>query len=62
MPAVKTRLAFEPCFTEFEKITRGIVPHQMEDKWFIFLEDMQLNFHRSWTGQCIYQIKFKKKE
>jgi hypothetical protein len=22
---------------------------------------MQLNFHRSWTGQCIYQMKFERK-
>ena len=34
----------------------------MDDKWFIFMEDMQLNFHRSWTGHCIYQIRFEKRD
>ena len=32
----------------------------MEDKWFIFLEEDVLYFHRSWTGVCIYQLTLKK--
>ena len=28
----------------------------MEDKWFIFVEEDRLYFHRSWTGYCIYQL------
>ncbi|PYS78818.1 MAG: hypothetical protein DMF70_14155 [Acidobacteria bacterium] len=35
----------------------GVTPREMEDKWFIFLEDDWVFFHRSWTGICIYQIK-----
>lgn len=34
----------------------------MDDKWFVFLEDDWLYFHRSWTGVCIYQVKFKAAE
>ena len=30
----------------------------MEDKWFIFMENGILYFHRSWTGVCIYQVHF----
>ena len=62
MLETKKQVSFERRFTEqeFEKISFGVIPQQMEDKWFIFLEDMQLNFHRSWTGQCIYQIRFEK--
>ena len=42
-----------------ECIRRGLVPEQMEDKWFIFWEDDTLFFHRSWTGFCIYVVHFK---
>ena len=28
----------------------------MEDKWFIFMEDDCLHFHRSWTGGGIYKV------
>ena len=30
----------------------------MDDKWFVFLENNWLYFHRSWTGACIYQVRF----
>lgn len=30
----------------------------MEDKWFIYLEDHHLYFHRSWTGLAIYRLTF----
>jgi hypothetical protein len=44
--------------TEFEAIARGLIPLEMEDKWFIFLDSDTLSFHRSWTGCCIYQVQF----
>lgn len=37
----------------------GLVPAQMEDKWFCYFADNVLHMHRSWTGQCIYQIHFE---
>jgi hypothetical protein len=30
----------------------------MDDRWFIFFEDDWLYFHRSWTGACIYALRF----
>ena len=36
---------------------QGIIPKQMEDKWFIYFEDGWLRFHRSWTGFFIYAVK-----
>lgn len=42
---------------EFEKILLGLIPDEMEDKWFIYFSDNWLNFHRSWTGHFIYRIK-----
>ena len=35
---------------EMEHIRRGYIPHMMEEKWFIFVEDDRLFAHRSWTG------------
>jgi len=42
------------------KIRAGLLPQQMEDKWFIFWERDALHFHRSWTGHCIYVARFIK--
>ena len=57
----RERIAFDRTFTpeEFAKISRGCVPKEMEDKWFVFLEDNWLYFHRSWTGDCIFQLKLE---
>ena len=43
---------------EFERLSRGLIPQAMEDKWFVYLEGDVLHFHRSWTGICIYQVSF----
>jgi hypothetical protein len=44
--------------TEILKIRIGFIPEDMDDKWFIFYEKDKLYFHRSWTGICIYVVKF----
>jgi hypothetical protein len=36
----------------------GLVPEEMEDKWFIYWQDDALFFHRSWTGFCVYIVRF----
>jgi hypothetical protein len=40
------------------RIRRGVVPEEMEDKWFVYWQDDSLFFHRSWTGFCIYVVRF----
>jgi hypothetical protein len=47
---------------QFEKLTKGLIPHQMEDKWFIYYENDWLYFHRSWTGYGIYKAKLNKEQ
>jgi len=49
-------------FTEkqYSRLKMGLIPHQMEDKWFIFFEDDWLYFHRSWTGHEIYRANIIK--
>ena len=37
---------------------RGVIPREMEDKWFVYWKDDTLYFHRSWTGFCIYIVRF----
>src|SRR5689334_10666357 len=58
MPGLHEDLPFARTFTreEYDVIARGLVPADMDDRWFIFLENDKLYFHRSWTGTCIYQI------
>ena len=49
------RRSFNQC--EFERVAFGLVPGQMEDKWFVLFEESWLFFYRSWTGYCIYGVK-----
>jgi hypothetical protein len=35
-------------------ISCGCIPREMEDKWFILMEEDRLRFHRSWTGILVY--------
>ncbi len=48
---------FEPA--EVEAMRRGVIPDEMEDKWFIYWCRNRLYFHRSWTGICVYVVQFK---
>ena len=45
---------------QFSKLFRGLIPRQMEDKWFIYFENDWLFFHRSWTGFGNYKAKLNK--
>lgn len=60
MPRECKAIPYSAEFTreEFERISLGLIPDAMEDKWFIYLEGNVLNFHRSWTGACIYEVEF----
>jgi len=42
---------------EYDRLRLGLIPEQMEDKWFIFVENDVIHFHRSWTGFCIYRVE-----
>ncbi|MEO8585546.1 MAG: hypothetical protein ABI584_05255 [Acidobacteriota bacterium] len=62
LPARRARLALERRFdaAELAAVRRGLVPEEMEDKWFVFEERGRLYFHRSWTGFCVYEVVLKK--
>ncbi|MEH1868518.1 MAG: hypothetical protein V7K69_26460 [Nostoc sp.] len=61
MPSASTNLTVEKVYSqeEFNRIAAGIIPEQMEDKWFIFYEAPWLYLHRSWTGFCIFKVRFQ---
>ena len=48
--------------TEYARMILGYKPKQMEDKWFAFVENDKLFFHRSWSGFCIYETEICKIE
>jgi hypothetical protein len=45
---------------EFEVLSRGVVPREMEDRWFIYFENDTLSLHRSWSGVCIYKVTIER--
>lgn len=60
MPARHEAVALDRVFSaaEMVRIRQGVIPSQMEDKWFVYWHDNALSFHRSWTGICIYVVHF----
>jgi hypothetical protein len=50
------------CSSEIDRLRAGLVPEQMEDKWFVYWLNDVLIFHRSWTGFCIYVVRFAKQD
>lgn len=61
LPASKSTVPLDRLFSsdEMSRIQAGLVPEVMEDKWFIYWENEKLYFHRSWTGYCIYIVRFE---
>jgi hypothetical protein len=59
MPMKRVPLGFDASYddSDAEKIMCGLIPKNMEDKWFIYFKQGWLYFHRSWTGACIYGIR-----
>lgn len=61
LPDERAPLPYQRRFSaaEHARLVRGLVPVEMEDKWFIYLEDGLLRLHRSWTGACIYGVRLE---
>lgn len=61
MPQARAAVALDRSYTfaEFAALQAGLIPAEMEDKWFIFFEDPWLYLHRSWTGFCVFQVRFE---
>lgn len=60
LPVQVSALAFTRSFSaaDFRRLQQGVVPEAMEDRWFIVWHDDALWVHRSWTGLCMYRLRF----
>lgn len=60
LPSRKATLRLDRTFSfeDMNRIRLGLIPEAMEDKWFIYWKDDTLFLHRSWTGYCIYVVRF----
>lgn len=61
LPETKVQMHLSHTYTdeEYQRMQMGVIPHEMEDRWFIYFDDGWLFFHRSWTGSCIYQVRLE---
>ena len=41
---------------EFERLAWGVVPEDMDHRWFVYFDGEAFCFHRSWTGFLIYRV------
>jgi len=59
LPEKKRSLGFTAHYTDAdaELIMQGLIPQQMEDKWFIYFSEGWLYFLRSWTGAYIFALR-----
>jgi hypothetical protein len=60
LPEARARLALDRTYSaeEFGRIAQGFVPTSTDDRWLIYLDGEWLAIHRSWTGHCIYRVRF----
>lgn len=61
LPQERARLHVERHYTREQLgwLKYGILPREMEDKWFAFYEAPWLYLHRSWTGHCIFEVRLE---
>lgn len=61
LPEARARLCVDQTYsrTQYEWLRHGVVPREMEDRWFVFFEEPWLYLHRSWTGICVFQVKLE---
>ncbi len=61
MPEQRVTIPLNRAFSQEQVvlIREGLIPEEMEDKWFIYWKKGTLYFHRSWSGFCIYAVRFQ---
>lgn len=55
-------IEIEVAASEFGAIEDGLIPEDMNQKWFMYYESPCLYIHRSWTGLPYYRVEFGKNE
>ena len=46
---------------QFDMMKKGAIPEEMEEKWFIYYNNSNLYIYRSWSGICVFIVKFSDK-
>ncbi|MCJ2064521.1 hypothetical protein MKK63_17615 [Methylobacterium sp. J-088] len=59
MSPIPYRASFDRA--QFAKLAEGLLPGDMDDKWFIYLDGLDLCLHRSWTGFGAYKVSLRRK-
>lgn len=54
-------LAYHTSFSaeQFARLRQGLVPREMEDRWFVYYEEPFLFLHRSWSGKPVYRVELE---
>jgi len=60
LPLQRNTISLNRTFSpeEMEIIYKGVLPEEMEDRWFVYWQNSCLFFHRSWTGFCVFIVRF----
>lgn len=64
MPEKHTSHSMNREFSEYDSylISRGVIPKDDDDKWFIYRQGNTLFFHRSWSGFCRYEVALQMRD
>lgn len=57
---IRAPLSLRYSADQMAAIRSGFVPWDQGQKWFIYFRRSILSFHRSWTGFCIYRVRFER--
>ena len=57
-PRISLPLALDYSAKQMDSIQRGFKAPEMEVKWDFWFAKNVLHIHRSWTGNCIFQVNF----
>jgi len=60
MPEQREKFTLRHALTRVQMhfLRQGNIPREMEDKWFWYMEGNTLYAHRSWTGVCVFILRF----
>jgi O-acetyl-ADP-ribose deacetylase (regulator of RNase III) len=61
MPEPRATIRVRRVFSheDMARLREGLLPEEMEDKWFVVWEGGELHLYRSWTGNHVYTVRFE---
>ncbi|EJT46457.1 hypothetical protein A1Q2_01170 [Trichosporon asahii var. asahii CBS 8904] len=57
-PSLRADLRYQATYTDeqYAVLAHGFVPQDMDERWFVVLDNGWLNLYRSWSGSHIYGL------